>query len=44
MSEGGRGSGGREGRLRKGTSEEGMDGANERGKGGSERREEGATE
>ena len=32
--EGGSGSGGREGRLRKGTSEEGMDGANERGKGG----------
>ena len=44
MREGGSGSGGREGRLRKGTNEEGMDRANERGKGGSERREEGATE
>ena len=41
---GGIGSGGREGRLRKGTSEEGTDGAKERGRRGSERREEGATE
>ena len=30
--------------MRKGTSEEGMDGANERGQGVSERRDEGATE
>ena len=44
MREGGSRSGGREGRFRKGTSEEGMDGAKERGQGGSERREEGATE
>ena len=44
MREGGSGSGGREGRLRKGTSEEGIDGAKERGQGGSERREEGATQ
>ena len=44
MREGGSGSGGREGRLRKGTSKEWMDGAKERGQGGSERREEGATE
>ena len=44
MREGGCGSGGREGRLRKGTNEEGMDGAKGRGQGGSERREEGATE
>ena len=44
MREGGSGSGGREGRLRKGMIEEGMDGAKERGQGGSERREEGATE
>ena len=50
MREGGSGSGGREGRLRKGTSEEGMDGANERGKGGGgsngarERRKGGARE
>ena len=43
MREGGSGSGGKEGRLRKGTSEEVMDGAKERGQGGSERREEGAT-
>ena len=42
MREGGSGSGGREGRLRKGTSKEWMDGAKERGQGGSERREEGA--
>ena len=42
--EGGSGSGGREGRLRKGTSEEGMDGAKERRQGGSERGEEGAME
>ena len=41
MREGGSGSGGREGRLRKGTSKEWMDGAKERGQGGSERREEG---
>ena len=34
MREGGSGSGGREGRLRKGTSEDGMDGARERRKGG----------
>ena len=40
----GSGSGGREGRLRKGTSKEWMGGAKERGQGGSERREEGATE
>ena len=39
MREGGSGSGGREGRLRKGTSKEWMDGAKERGQGGSERRE-----
>ena len=40
MREGGIGSGGMEGRLRKGTSEEGMGGAKERGQGGSEWREE----
>ena len=34
MREGGSGSGGREGRLRKGTSKEWMDGAKERGQGG----------
>ena len=39
MREGGSESGGREGRLRKGKSEEWMDGAKERGQGGSERRE-----
>ena len=48
VSEGGSGSGGREGGLRKGTSEEGtelgMDGARKRGEGGSDRRREGATE
>ena len=44
MREGGSGSGEREGILRKGTSEEGMDGAKERGQGGNERREEGAPE
>ena len=42
MREGGSGSGGREGRLRKGTSKEWMDGAKERGQGGSDRREEGS--
>ena len=44
MREGGSRSGGREGRLRKRTSEEGMDRAKERGQGGSERRKEGAME